>query len=86
MRLRIVDLRTLDGDSNPDNINFIELLAPEDIVTADHILGGVRWTTDDEVAVHWLNRRQNETVLRICNIAAGINCIVSILKLPLMSK
>ncbi|KAL4715115.1 hypothetical protein ACJJTC_012162 [Scirpophaga incertulas] len=64
VKLRVVDLTTLTAD----NIQFINLEAPVDKVTTDHILGGLRWTSANEVAVHWLNRRQNHTVLRICNI------------------
>ncbi|KPJ11944.1 Venom dipeptidyl peptidase 4 [Papilio machaon] len=48
-----------------------ETLAPPAAVTEDHILGGVVWPTANEVAAHWLNRRQNYTVLRICNVNTG---------------
>ncbi|CAH0726548.1 unnamed protein product, partial [Brenthis ino] len=63
--LRVVDLRTA-----ATNLNFITFQAPE-IVTDDHILGGVIWPTTTEIAVHWLNRRQNYTVLRICDIVSA---------------
>ncbi|VVC90329.1 unnamed protein product [Leptidea sinapis] len=61
--LRVVDLNNI----NADNINYIVMSAP-DLVTEDHILGGVTWPTATEIAVHWLNRRQNHTVFRICDI------------------
>ncbi|KAM3962795.1 apoptotic chromatin condensation inducer-like protein [Aphomia sociella] len=67
-RLRVVNLRTLVENND---FNFIDLEAPEE-VTDDHILGGVIWPTDTEIAVHWLNRRQNYTILRICNIVTNV--------------
>ncbi|XP_038216477.1 apoptotic chromatin condensation inducer in the nucleus-like [Zerene cesonia] len=60
--LRVVDLSTIQN-----NVNYIVMEAPEE-VSDDHILGGVTWPTETEIAAHWLNRRQNQTVLRICNI------------------
>lgn len=66
-----MDLRTV-----ATNLTYITLDAPEE-VTSDHILGGVTWTTDTEIAVHWLNRRQNYTILRICNLQTN-RCIVSL--------
>ncbi|CAK1549747.1 unnamed protein product [Leptosia nina] len=60
--LRVVDLRNIQSA-----VNFIVLEAPEE-VGEDHILGGVTWPTANEIAAHWLNRRQNKTVLRIYNV------------------
>lgn len=71
--LRVVDLRTA-----ATNLNFTTLQAPE-IVTDDHILGGVIWPTTTEIAAHWLNRRQNYTVLRICDIVTA-RCEVGLLE------
>lgn len=56
--------------ANPNNIDFISVVPPAE-VTNDHILGGVTWITDTELAVHWLNRRQNYSVLKIYNILTG---------------
>ncbi|KAI5632829.1 venom dipeptidyl peptidase 4 [Phthorimaea operculella] len=67
VRLRVVDLNALTATGN---ITFIEIPAPEE-VTQDHVLGGVTWPTADEVAVHWLNRRQNFSVFRIYKISNG---------------
>lgn len=73
MRLRVVNLMSITAG----NIEYIELPAPVETVTDDHILGGVQWTTDNEIAALWLNRRQNSTVLKICNIAVTpITCQV----------
>ncbi|XP_062551679.1 venom dipeptidyl peptidase 4-like [Armigeres subalbatus] len=46
---------------------WIELPAPEDIVTADHILGVVNWIGTDLGAI-WLNRRQNIATYQRCNV------------------
>lgn len=39
--------------------------------------GGIIWPTTYEIAAHWLNRRQNYTVLRFCNVVTR-ECPVSI--------
>ncbi|XP_063839135.1 uncharacterized protein LOC135088176 [Ostrinia nubilalis] len=67
VQLRVVNLTSL---VQGQDIDFLVLEAPE-IVTDDHILGGVVWARDNEIAAHWLNRRQNQTVLRICNLELG---------------
>jgi hypothetical protein len=66
--LRVVNLAALAAG----NTTYLTLEAPVDDVTEDHILGGVTWPTNYEVAAHWLNRRQNYTVLRICNVQTGV--------------
>lgn len=66
--LRVVNLVTLVENNQ---LTYIPIHPPE-VVTSDHILGGVIWITDTELAVHWLNRRQNHTVLRICNIVTSV--------------
>ncbi|XP_063617877.1 uncharacterized protein LOC134790840 [Cydia splendana] len=74
------------GDTNPTvNLRVINLerlvqdgvwewqtLAAPEAVTEDHILGGIVWPTAYEIAAHWLNRRQNYTVLRFCNVQTGL--------------
>lgn len=70
--LRVVNLNEL---VSTNQVRWETLQAPA-IVTDDHILGGVVWPTADEIAVHWLNRRQNYTVLRICNVRTSV-CEVS---------
>ncbi|KAJ0181710.1 hypothetical protein K1T71_002432 [Dendrolimus kikuchii] len=66
--LRVVNLTSL---VQTGNVEFITMEPPA-IVTEDHILGGVTWPTANEIAVHWLNRRQNYTVLRICNVVTMV--------------
>ncbi|CAB3231231.1 unnamed protein product [Arctia plantaginis] len=62
--LRVVNLTAL---IETNTVSFITMDPPVS-VTNDHILGGVRWVSDFEIAMHWQNRRQNYAVLRICNI------------------
>lgn len=68
VRLRVINLASLVANGTFD---WQTLEAPE-AVTSDHILGGVTWPKSDEIAAHWLNRRQNYTVLRICNVVTGV--------------
>ncbi|KAI8427635.1 hypothetical protein MSG28_002118 [Choristoneura fumiferana] len=56
--------------SDPEDLypELVDLKYPKTIeapeaVTDDHILGGIIWPTTYEIAAHWLNRRQNYTVL-----------------------
>ncbi|XP_075991769.1 uncharacterized protein LOC142987103 [Anticarsia gemmatalis] len=66
--LRVVNLANLVQTNTP---TFITMAAPQ-AVTADHILGGVIWVSDNEIAMHWQNRRQNYAVLRICNVVTNV--------------
>ncbi|GBP92887.1 Venom dipeptidyl peptidase 4 [Eumeta japonica] len=66
--LRILNLNTLTATGN---MQLVTVPAPAE-VGVDHILGGVRWLTDNELAVHWLNRRQNYLILRICNVETWV--------------
>ncbi|CAG5056646.1 unnamed protein product [Parnassius apollo] len=68
VELRVVNLTNLVET----NVVRWETLESPSIVTADHILGGVVWPTATEIAAHWLNRRQNYTVLRICSVVTGV--------------
>ncbi|XP_073941055.1 uncharacterized protein [Choristoneura fumiferana] len=64
VNLRVINLNALVTDGTWD---WQTIEAPE-AVTDDHILGGIIWPTTYEIAAHWLNRRQNYTVLRFCNV------------------
>ncbi|XP_068620784.1 uncharacterized protein [Battus philenor] len=68
VNLRLVNLTDL---VLTNQVRWETLEAPS-VVTNDHILGGVVWPSATEVAAHWLNRRQNYTVLRICNVISGV--------------
>ncbi|RVE53280.1 hypothetical protein evm_002113 [Chilo suppressalis] len=74
--LRVVNL----AQTTSDDIQSVTLEAPTE-VTEDHILGGVTWPTQNEVAAHWLNRRQNFTVFRICDVT-NTNCVQEIRSEP----
>lgn len=52
----------------------VEIRAPVDIVTNDHILRSVTWSSDTELLVLWLNRRQNKATMQKCSIAAEVTC------------
>ncbi|XP_041976772.1 venom dipeptidyl peptidase 4-like [Aricia agestis] len=41
---------------------------PIEVVGQDYILGNVKWATDENVVVLWLNRRQNTSSLINCNL------------------
>lgn len=79
VQLRVVNLPSLVASQDR---NYLTLEAPE-VVTEDHILGGVVWASTNEIAAHWLNRRQNQTVLRICNLLTDV-CDVSSLSFHLI--
>ncbi|XP_072274347.1 dipeptidyl peptidase 4-like isoform X2 [Pyxicephalus adspersus] len=49
------------------NITIKEILAPADIKSGDHYLNGMNWVTDERLAVQWLRRIQNVSVLVICD-------------------
>lgn len=53
------------------NVQWTEVTAPEEEVGNDHLVGDVKWATDSELAVTWLNRRQNISVMQICNVVNG---------------
>ncbi|XP_026469615.1 venom dipeptidyl peptidase 4-like [Ctenocephalides felis] len=53
------------------NMPWTELTAPEQDVGKDHLLAAVTWASNNEVAVTWLNRRQNYSVMQICNAGTG---------------
>ncbi|XP_068103162.1 dipeptidyl peptidase 4 [Hyperolius riggenbachi] len=65
VRLFSVDTETLSP------ITIKEILAPQDLKSGDHYLNGMDWVSDDIVAVQWLRRFQNYSVLTICDYGTG---------------
>ncbi|KAM9305677.1 dipeptidyl peptidase 4-like [Gastrophryne carolinensis] len=53
------------------NITIKEILAPADIRSGDHYLNGMNWVSGQRVAVQWLRRIQNVSVLTICDEEAA---------------
>lgn len=53
------------------------MLAPVDEVGADHLIADVKWATDTELAITWMNRKQNVSVLMICHADTGFCQMVS---------
>jgi inactive dipeptidyl peptidase 10 len=73
MRNPIVTLRVKHLSNNE---SWITLDPPQGLGASneDVILGTVTWASENEVAALWLNRRQNQSVLVICNADTG-NCV-----------
>ncbi|XP_018412198.1 PREDICTED: dipeptidyl peptidase 4-like [Nanorana parkeri] len=61
-----VRLFSVDAESL-NNITIKEILAPPEIKSGDHYLARMDWVTDQRLAVQWLRRIQNVSVLLICN-------------------
>nr|CAD7394588.1 unnamed protein product [Timema cristinae] len=66
--LKVVDLTQ---DLTYDPITVVDLPAPTDIVTDDHILCTVTWPTDSAVVATWTNRVQNVAVITSYNSSSG---------------
>ena len=41
--------------------------APTKIVSKDHILQNVQWSSNNEILITWLNRRQNVASIQVCS-------------------
>ncbi|NP_001081519.1 dipeptidyl-peptidase 4 S homeolog [Xenopus laevis] len=54
-------------------INPVEILPPEELRSIDHYISGINWVTDNKMAVQWLRRIQNVSLLTMCEGAAW-NC------------
>ncbi|KAM4697399.1 dipeptidyl peptidase 4 [Rhinophrynus dorsalis] len=69
-----VKLFTVNTDSI-SNITRVEILAPVEMRSIDHYINGLNWVTDKKMAIQWLRRIQNVSLLTICDFASGIwNC------------
>lgn len=53
----------------------LDIPAPINIVTDDHILGNFAWMTDDVVVVTWTNRRQQIGTIQKCTLGATVTCV-----------
>ncbi|CAJ1087497.1 dipeptidyl peptidase 4-like [Xyrichtys novacula] len=55
---------------NTDNTSQItEVVVPASFGKSEHYLATVNWVTDDRIAVQWLKRIQNHTILQIYNFS-----------------
>ncbi|XP_036423994.1 inactive dipeptidyl peptidase 10-like [Colossoma macropomum] len=63
VRLSVV---SLDGSSHTK-----ELLPPSSLEKSEYYISMVRWVTEEYVAVRWLNRAQNTSILSLCYIHTG---------------
>ncbi|XP_076858740.1 inactive dipeptidyl peptidase 10 isoform X2 [Brachyhypopomus gauderio] len=57
---------TLDGSSHTT-----ELLRPKSLEKSEYYISMVQWVCEDSVAVRWLNRAQNTSILTLCNTHSG---------------
>lgn len=64
VHLRVKDL-TVSGSQ------WVELPAPVQIVSEDHVLGTVNWANPNVVGVIWTNRRQNIATFQKCQATGG---------------
>ncbi|XP_053691924.1 venom dipeptidyl peptidase 4 [Sabethes cyaneus] len=64
-----VHLRVMDLTASPRS--WVEINAPTEIVSNDHILGTVNWIGRD-LGVIWTNRRQNVATFQRCNVQSLI--------------
>ncbi|XP_069698609.1 venom dipeptidyl peptidase 4-like [Periplaneta americana] len=51
---------------------LVEMPAPVDVVSSEHILYGAVWANDYEVSAVWTNRVQNLGQLQVCVAATGV--------------
>ncbi|XP_062827006.1 inactive dipeptidyl peptidase 10 isoform X2 [Anolis carolinensis] len=63
VRLFVVNLSGL--------LRSLELLPPEPLQGREYYITMVKWVTHSQLAVRWLNRPQNMSVLSLCEAAAG---------------
>lgn len=59
----VVALRLFDISFEPSSIT---ITAPTEVVSNDHILQNVAWTSNNNLLITWLNRRQNIASLQSC--------------------
>ncbi|XP_062861669.1 inactive dipeptidyl peptidase 10-like [Trichomycterus rosablanca] len=50
-----------------DSSHTTELLPPNSLEKSEYYITMVRWVTEELVAVRWLNRAQNTSILTLCN-------------------
>ncbi|XP_053958788.1 venom dipeptidyl peptidase 4 [Anastrepha ludens] len=67
----VVGLRLFNVDTK--QLVPINITAPVDIVTTDHILQNVVWIDSARVLLIWLNRRQNLASFQVCSLEGVCN-------------
>ncbi|EHA97476.1 Dipeptidyl peptidase 4 [Heterocephalus glaber] len=66
-----------DTLSSLTSATSIQIAAPASVITGDHYLCGVTWATQERIALQWLRRIQNYSVMDICDYDKsnlGWNC------------
>uniref|UniRef100_A0A8C5R4N0 Dipeptidyl peptidase 4 n=1 Tax=Leptobrachium leishanense TaxID=445787 RepID=A0A8C5R4N0_9ANUR len=52
-------------------ISHAEILAPTEMRSIDHYIATMAWVTDQRVAIQWLRRFQNVSLLVVCDLTEG---------------
>ncbi|KAM7380904.1 hypothetical protein PAMP_004174 [Pampus punctatissimus] len=58
---------TLDGSSQTT-----ELRSPDSFEKSEYYITMVKWVTEEKLAVRWVNRAQNMSILSLCDVTAGV--------------
>ncbi|XP_041057708.1 dipeptidyl peptidase 4 isoform X2 [Carcharodon carcharias] len=45
-----------------------KLSAPEEFSSSEYYLSSIKWVTDERISVQWIERRQNHSILTICDL------------------
>ncbi|KAI8738540.1 dipeptidyl peptidase 4, partial [Biomphalaria glabrata] len=61
--------------SRPNNV--YTLSPPQELIGKDHYFTTVKWASDNEVLITWMNRAQNYSVLSLCSARKG-TCVRSL--------
>ncbi|XP_078084387.1 dipeptidyl peptidase 4 isoform X2 [Mustelus asterias] len=57
------------------NLTSNEIIPPEDFSSSEYYLSLIKWVTDERIAVQWINRRQNHSIVTICDFSNMVwNC------------
>ncbi|XP_054831748.1 inactive dipeptidyl peptidase 10-like [Eublepharis macularius] len=57
--------------SRPQPLRILELLPPEPLQGREYYITMVKWVAQSRLAVQWLNRPQNMSVLSLCEVPTG---------------
>ncbi|KAG8432370.1 hypothetical protein GDO86_016852 [Hymenochirus boettgeri] len=58
----------------PGAVTSVEIPAPSEIISIDHYISTVDWVTDKRIAIQWLRRIQNVSLLSICDFTSSWTC------------
>lgn len=70
----LVSLKVFRLTTSTTPAKSVEIKAPQELVSDDHILQTVAWASDSDLVVVWLNRRQNIASMQMCSIEETAIC------------